>query len=63
VQRATAQSKTGFFRDYGVTEAPPGFQAGWFDCMYISHSFCSFSLLIWNFNSAGISSLTIKHSF
>jgi hypothetical protein len=24
VQRATAQSKTGFFRDYGVAEAPPG---------------------------------------
>jgi hypothetical protein len=28
VQRATAQSKTGFFRDCGVAEAPPGFQAG-----------------------------------
>jgi hypothetical protein len=28
VQRATAQSKTGNFRDYGVAEAPPGFQAG-----------------------------------
>jgi hypothetical protein len=28
VQRATAQSKTGIFRDYGVAEAPPGFQAG-----------------------------------
>jgi hypothetical protein len=27
VQRATAQSKTGMFRDYGVAEAPPGFQA------------------------------------
>jgi hypothetical protein len=25
VQRATAQSKTGIFRDYGVAEAPPGF--------------------------------------
>jgi hypothetical protein len=36
VQRATAQSKTGFFRDYGVAEAPPGFQAGWSDCMYFS---------------------------
>jgi hypothetical protein len=33
-QRATAQSKTGIFRDYGVAEAPPGFQAGWSDCMY-----------------------------
>jgi hypothetical protein len=26
-QRATAQSKTGIFRDYGVAEAPPGFQS------------------------------------
>jgi hypothetical protein len=25
VQRATAQSKTGIFRDFGVAEAPPGF--------------------------------------
>jgi hypothetical protein len=30
VQRATAQSKTGIFRDCGVAEAPPGFQAGCF---------------------------------
>jgi hypothetical protein len=34
VQRATAQSKTGIFRDFGVAEAPSGFQAGWYDCMY-----------------------------
>jgi hypothetical protein len=34
VQRATAQSKTGIFRDFGVAEAPPGFQAGLSDCMY-----------------------------
>jgi hypothetical protein len=34
VQRATAQSKTGIFRDCGVAEAPPGFQAGWSDCMH-----------------------------
>jgi hypothetical protein len=34
VQRATAQSKTGTFRDFCVVEAPPGFQAGWSDCMY-----------------------------
>jgi hypothetical protein len=40
VQRATAQSKTGFFRDFGVAEAPPGFQAGWSDCM------CYFSLFL-----------------
>jgi hypothetical protein len=33
VRRATAHSKTGSFRDYGVAEAPPGFQAGWSDCM------------------------------
>jgi hypothetical protein len=34
VKSATAQSKTFFFRDYGVVEAPPGFQDGWSDCMY-----------------------------
>jgi hypothetical protein len=39
MQRATAQSKTGIFRDYGVAEeAPPGFQAGWSDCMYFFFS-------------------------
>jgi hypothetical protein len=38
VQRATAQSKTGIFRDCGVAEAPPGFQAGWSDCMNFSLS-------------------------
>jgi hypothetical protein len=27
VQRAAAQSKTGIFRDFGVAEGPPGFQA------------------------------------
>jgi hypothetical protein len=46
VQRVTAQSKTGVFCDYGVAEAPPGFQAGWSDCMYFFLSFCSFCLLI-----------------
>jgi hypothetical protein len=34
VPRATAQSKTGIFRGYGVAEAPPGFQAGWSDCTF-----------------------------
>jgi hypothetical protein len=34
VQRETAQSKKGTFRGCGVAEAPPGFQAGWSDCMY-----------------------------
>jgi hypothetical protein len=34
VQRATTHLKTGIFRDYGVAEAPPGFQAGWSDCVY-----------------------------
>jgi hypothetical protein len=43
VQRATAQSKTEIFRDYGVAEAPPGFQAGWSDCMYF------FSLFLFMF--------------
>jgi hypothetical protein len=37
-QRATAQSKKGIFRDYGVAEAPPGFQAGWSDCMFFFFS-------------------------
>jgi hypothetical protein len=47
VQRATAQLKTGNFRDYGVAEAPPGFQAGWSDCIHLYffslsvHFFCS----------------------
>jgi hypothetical protein len=39
VQRATAQSKTGIFRDYDVAEAPPGFQAGWSDCLYFRSLF------------------------
>jgi hypothetical protein len=39
MQRATAQSKTGIFRYYDVAEAPPGFQAGWSDCM---NFFCLF---------------------
>jgi hypothetical protein len=48
VQRATAQSKTGIFRDFGVAEAPPGFQAGWSDCMYFfSLSLCSSCPLFW----------------
>jgi hypothetical protein len=38
VQRATAQSKQVFFRDCGVAEAPPSFQAGWSDCMYFFFS-------------------------
>jgi hypothetical protein len=36
VQKATAQSKQDFFCDYGVAEVPPGFQAGWSDCMFYS---------------------------
>jgi hypothetical protein len=34
--------KQDFFRDYGVAEAPPGFQTGWSDCIY----FFSFFLFI-----------------
>jgi hypothetical protein len=34
VQRATEQSKTKIPRDCGVAEDPPGFQAGWSDCMH-----------------------------
>jgi hypothetical protein len=45
-QRATAQSKTGNFRDYGEAEAAPGFQAGWSDCIHYAflsyvHFICS----------------------
>jgi hypothetical protein len=36
VRRATAQSKTGFFRVYGAAEALTGFQAGWSDYMHFS---------------------------
>jgi hypothetical protein len=39
VQKATAQSKAGVFRGYGVAEAPPGFQAGWSDCMFYTSLF------------------------
>jgi hypothetical protein len=49
VQRATAQSKTGIFRDHGVAEAPPGLQTGWSDGMYFFLSFCLFCVLIWVF--------------
>jgi hypothetical protein len=33
VQGATAKSKIGIGRGCGLAEAPPGFQAGWSDCM------------------------------
>jgi hypothetical protein len=52
VQKATAQSKTGIFRDFGVAEAPPGFQAGWSDCMYDFFSL-SLSLLIFPAHKPG----------
>jgi hypothetical protein len=52
VQRTTAQSKTGIFRDHGVAEAPPGFQAGWSDCMYFS-LFLSVSDFIPDYMSEG----------
>jgi hypothetical protein len=45
VQRATAQSETSFYCDYGVAEAPPGFQAvGLIVCIFLSlfiHFVCS----------------------
>jgi hypothetical protein len=46
VQRATAQSTTGFFRYNDVAGAPLGFQAGWSDCMFFFLFSCSFCLLI-----------------
>jgi hypothetical protein len=51
VQRATAQSKTGIFRGYGVAETPPGFQAGWSDSLYV---FFLFSLFVHFVCSSGI---------
>jgi hypothetical protein len=43
--------KTGIFRDYGVAEASPGFQAGWSDCMYF------FSLSVYFVFSSGVFAL------
>jgi hypothetical protein len=54
VQRATAQLKTGIFRDYSVAEASPGIQAGWSDNIYFSFSFCLFCQLIWSYCSPDI---------
>jgi hypothetical protein len=51
VQRATVQSKTGILRDFGVAEAPPGFKAGWSDCIY----FFSLSLSAHLARSSGFS--------
>jgi hypothetical protein len=42
VQRATAQSKTGIFRFYGLAEAPPDYQAGWSDCIHFFSFFVRF---------------------
>jgi hypothetical protein len=64
VQRATAQSKTGIFRDFGVAEAPPGFQASWSDCMYcFSLSLCSSFLLIWEVKSSQVKLLITDNAF
>jgi hypothetical protein len=52
MQRATAQSKTGIFHDYGVAEAPPGFQAGWSDCMYFFSLFMFIFVCSSGLNSA-----------
>jgi hypothetical protein len=51
VQRATAQSKTGLFRDYREAEAPPGFQAGWSGWLY----YFFFSLSVHFVSSSGFS--------
>jgi hypothetical protein len=51
--KSNSTVKNKFFRDNGVAEAPPGFQAGWSDCLYFfSLSFCSFCLLIWVFRES-----------
>jgi hypothetical protein len=51
VQGATAQSKRGFFSDYGEAEAPPGFQAGWsdrsfFSSLFFVHFICSLGVSV-----------------
>jgi hypothetical protein len=48
VHRATAQSETGIIRGCGVAEAPPVFQAGWFD-LFIFYSLLFIQLPVWNF--------------
>jgi hypothetical protein len=55
VQRATEQSKTGIFRDFGVAEAPPSYQAGWSDCKYF------FSLSVHFVCSSGFSVEVFVH--
>jgi hypothetical protein len=46
VQRATAQSKTGIFRDFGVAEAPPVFKpAGLTVCIFPRFLFILFAHL------------------
>jgi hypothetical protein len=44
VKRATAQSKTFFFCDYGGAEASSGFQAGWSGSMHFL--FSSFDIFV-----------------
>jgi hypothetical protein len=34
-KKSNSTVKNNFCRDYGVAEAPPGFQAGWSDCFFI----------------------------
>jgi hypothetical protein len=60
VQRATAQSKTGIFRDFGVAEAPPGFQAGWSDCMYFSLSLFLFIFVCSSEDNAAQTFVSLK---
>jgi hypothetical protein len=64
VQRATEQSKTGKFCDYGLAEAPPGFQAGWSDCMSLLFSlFFPCFFLIWVFRvSSCTHDATVQYS-
>jgi hypothetical protein len=42
LQRATSHFKTGTFRGEGVVEAPPAFQAGCSDCIYLCCAFSSY---------------------
>jgi hypothetical protein len=43
--KSNSTVKNRIFRDFGVAEAPPGFQAGWSDCMYFVKSRYDFHII------------------
>jgi hypothetical protein len=56
VRRATAHSKQEYFVIIGVAESPPGFHAGWSDCMYFF--VCSSGISVKVFYSWGYSAVS-----